>query len=144
MEWLWIAISLLAILVVSFYRQEHMTNKDVQSALQKYAGVNDTASSYQSVGVSEYPIYGPKARQPEPSPAPGSGRGKDGKHDSRNYPEIYGPDVELIPGTKPQSNKHKSDDTSDPTYEFNPDLQKAFPTSGPPQPFLTNFSAFQR
>lgn len=142
MEWLWIAISLVAILVVSYYRQEHMTNKDVQSSLQKYAGVPDTASSYESVGVSEYPIYGPKTRPPEPSPGPGRGGG--GKHDSRTYPDIYGPDVELIPGTKPRSNKHKSDDTSDPSYDFNPDLQKAFPTSGPPQPFLNDFSGFQR
>lgn len=143
MEWLWIVLSLLAILAVSMYRQqEHMTNKDVQSALQKYAGTADTASKYESTGVSEYPIYGPKARPPEPKPAPGPGG--DGRHDSRIYPDIYGPDVELIPGTKPRSNKHKSDDTSDPIYEFNPDLQKAFPTSGPPQPFLTDFSGFQR
>ena len=142
MEWLWIAISVLAILVVSYYRQEHMTNKDVQSALQKYGGVSDTASSYSTVGVSEYPIYGPKARPPEPSTEPGRGGG--GKYDSRVYPDIYGPDVELVPGTKPRSNKHKSDDTSDPSYDFNPDLQKAFPTSGPPQPFLTDFSGFQR
>ena len=142
MEWLLIAISLLAIFVVSYARRENMTNKDVQSAMQKYAGVNDKDSSYESVGVSEYPIYGPKARQPEPSPEPG--RGGDTKHDSRNYPDIYGPDVELVPGTKPRSNKHKSDDTSDPSYDFNPDLQKAFPTSGPPQPFMTDFSSFQR
>jgi len=65
-------------------------------------------------------------------------------YDSRIYPDIYGPDVELVPGTKPRSNKHKSDDTSDPSYDFNPDLQKAFPTSGPPQPFLNDFSGFQR
>ena len=119
-----------------------MTNKDVQSALQKYSGAADTASSYGSVGVSEYPIYGPKARRPEPAPSPGRGGG--GQYDSRIYPEIYGPDVELIPGTKPGSGKHKSDDPNDPTYEFNPDLQKAFPTEGPPKPFLTDFSAFQR
>ncbi len=142
MEWLWITLSILAILVVSFYRQEHMTNKDVQSALQKYAGVNDTASKYESVGVSEYPIYGPRARAPEPAPA--HGRGGHGQRDTRSYPEIYGPDVELVPGMKPRSGKNRSDDTSDPTYEFNPDLQKAFPTEGPPKPFLTDFSGFQR
>lgn len=119
-----------------------MTNKDVQSALQKYAGTADTASSYESVGVSEYPIYGPTAKKPEPEPKPKPGG--DGKDDSRSYPDIYGPDVELVPGTKPKSNKHKSDDPDDPTYEFNPDLQKAFPTSGPPQPFLTDFAPFQR
>ncbi len=141
MEWLWIALSLLAILIVSYVRREDMTNKDVQSALQKYAGTADTASAYKSVGVSDYPIYGPKTRPPEPSPEPSPGGG--GKHDSRIYPDIYGPDVELVPGTKPRSNKHKSDDTSDPTYDFNPDLQKAFPTSGPPQPFLTDFSRLQ-
>jgi hypothetical protein len=143
MEWLWIAISILAILVVSFYRQEHMTNKDVQSALQKYAGTQDKPPSYQSVGVSDYPIYGPKADPPEPSTEriPGDGGTP---YDSKIYPDIYGPDVELVPGMKPRSKKQSSDDTSDPTYDFNPDLQKAFPTSGPPQPFLNDFAPFQR
>lgn len=141
MEWLWIALSLLAILVVSYARRENMTNADVQSALQKYGGVNDTESSYKPVGVSDYPIYGPKAKPPEPSTGPSKGSAE--KNDSRIYPDIYGPDVELVPGTKPRGGKHKSDDTSDSAYEFNPDLQKAFPTSGPPQPFLTNFSKFQ-
>jgi hypothetical protein len=118
-----------------------MTNKDVQTALKKHAGATDKPSTYDTASVSEYPIYGPTASKPEPSPSPGPGG--NGKNDTRMYPDIYGPDVELVPGMKPKSNKQSSDDTSDPTYEFNPDLQKAFPTSGPPQPFLTNFSKFQ-
>jgi hypothetical protein len=143
MEWLWIVLSILAIFIVSYSRREQMTNKDVQSALQKYAGSTDTSSAHKPTAVSQYHIYGPKAKAPEPEsePTPGGGTGK---NDSRAYPDIYGPDVELVPGTKPSSGKHKSDDTSDPIYEFNPDLQKAFPTDGPPKPFLTDFSRFQR
>jgi hypothetical protein len=143
MEWLWIVLSILAIVVVSYVRRESMTNKDVQSALQKYEGASDRPASYETTSVSEYPIYGPKANPPEPATEriPGDGGTP---YDSKLYPDIYGPDVELIPGTKPKSNKQSSDDTSDPTYEFNPDLQKAFPTSGPPQPFLNDFTPFQR
>jgi len=51
----------------------------------------------------------------------------------------------MEPGKKCSTGaKHSSDDVSDCTYDYNPDLQKAFPTSGPPQPFLTNFSGFQK
>jgi hypothetical protein len=32
----------------------------------------------------------------------------------------------------------------DKTLEFNPDLAKAFPVDGPPQPFLTDFSKIQQ
>lgn len=145
MEWLWIVLSILAILLASYVRRENMTNKDVQSAMQKYGGTSDKDPAHESVSVSEYPIYGPTAKKPAPEPKPNAGG--DGKDDSRMYPDIYGPDVELVPGTKPKpgsGGKHKSDDTSDPSYEFNPDLQKAFPTSGPPQPFLTDFAPFQR
>ena len=140
MELLWIILSLLVIVAVSYSRRESMTNKDVQTQLKKHEGATDRPSTHDTASVSEYPIYGPTATKPEPSPSPGSGKSNT---DTRPYPDIYGPDVQLVPGMKPRSNKHHSDDTSDPTYEFNPDLQKAFPTEGPPQPFLTDFSRFQ-
>ena len=143
MELLWILLAIVAILAVTYYRQrESMTNADVQSALQKYGG-SDTPHSYNSTGVSEYPIYGPTIKRPPVSPTGGSGEGAP-KRTTGLYPEIYGPDVEMVPGTKPHNPKHRSDDPDDPAYEYNPDLQKAFPTSGPPQPFLTDFTKFQK
>jgi hypothetical protein len=144
MELLWILLAIVAIFAASYLRQrEYMTNADVKSALQKYAGETDTPQKYDSTGVSEYPIYGPTIKHPPVEPSTEGGGSKNKTKPSGVYPDIYGPDVELIPGTKPRDPKHKSDDTSDSTYDFNPDLSKAFPTSGPPQPYLTDFSGFQ-
>ncbi len=145
MELLWVLLSIVAVMMMMGVYKENMTNADVQSALQKYAGVSETPSKYNSAGVSEYPIYGPTAKPPKPEPSGGGRSGRGRRTDGGTYPEIYGPDVELIPGTKPSKpGKHSSDDTSDSTYEFNPDLAKAFPTSGPPQPYLTDFSKLER
>ena len=58
--------------------------------------------------------------------------------------DIYGPDVVAAPGEKIKHAKHESDRVDDDTYDYNPDLQHAFPTNGPPQPFLTDFSKIQR
>jgi hypothetical protein len=142
MELLWITLGIVVILIATYARRrESMTNADVQSALQKYGGT-DTPQKYNSTGVSEYPIYGPTIKRPPVSPTGGSGAGAP-KRTTGLYPDIYGPDVEMIPGTKPSKGKNRSDDTSDPTYDFNPDLKNAFPTAGPPEPYLTDFVKFQ-
>jgi len=61
------------------------------------------------------------------------------------YAEPDGPSyINPKTGEKIKNAKHESDNVNDETYDYNPDLQKAFPTSGPPQPFLTDFSKFQR
>ena len=59
------------------------------------------------------------------------------------YPDIYGPDVPMTPNAKHSGGKETSDDVTNDSYDYNMDLQKAFPTSGPPEPFLTDFSKFQ-
>lgn len=142
MDLILIILAFLAIVVATMYRKEHMTNKDLISALQTH-GTKDPSKPKKDT-PSEAPIYGPKAQPPPPPPAPtkGNSNGKDGQ--GSTYPEIYGPEYQGVPGMKQKNPKHESDDTSDETYDYNPDLQKAFPTSGPPQPFLTDFSRFQK
>lgn len=128
------------IIFVTRSRIESMTNKDLVSALQTH-GTPD-AKKKKKDEPSELEIYGPKAEKVVPS-KPGSS--KSGSDNTGVYPDIYGPDIPLVPGTKKKAmpGKHASDEVDDETYDFNPDLQKAFPTEGPPQPFLTDFSKFQ-
>ena len=140
MDTLLIVLAILAIFVATMYRQEHMTNKDVVSALQSHGLTEPTKSTKDT--PSQAPIYGPKAPQAPPAPTKTDGTSK--TSGSGVYPEIYGPEYQGVPGMKQASAKHASDDTSDETYDYNPDLQKAFPMSGPPQPFLTDFSGFQK
>ena len=108
-----------------------MTNKDVLTAL-KGMGVED---NIEKSGPKTAPIYGPKTTEvvePEPNP-----NDEDGEDSTRRYPDIFGPDVVASPGTK--NLKHSEDGDND----YNIDLKNAFPTDGPPQPFLTDFSRFQ-
>jgi hypothetical protein len=90
------------------------------------------------------------------------------------YPHIYGPEYRGAPGQsfeppgfektdkpysasleracehpglekteKPYSAASALEPAGEPYY-FNPDLQTSFPVTGPPQPFLTDFSKFQK
>jgi hypothetical protein len=133
--------ALLLILLMSMTTYEHMTNKDLMSALQKY-GTNDKSSEKKGTDKpSQAPILGPKAAPPPEEPAPTK---TNTTSDSSVYPDIYGPEIIASPGEKVKHAKHESDNVEDDTYDYNPDLQKAFPTSGPPQPFLADFSRFQK
>jgi hypothetical protein len=119
-----------------------MTNKDLLSTLSTFGTKGTKPKSKDSY---EEPIYGPKVpklAEPEPTPANGSDDSGD------TYPDIYGPEVTPVPGkkqTKHKSGKHSSDDSrDDEPYQYNPDLEKAFPMEeNEPQPFLTDFSKFQ-
>jgi len=141
-DMIFLGIVVLAIVVIFITRPltEYMTNKDLVSALQTH-GTTD-AKKKKKDEPSELEIYGPKAEKVVPTKSSGKSSGSD---TSGSYPDIYGPDIPLVPGTKTKSmpGKHTSDEVDDETYDFNPDLQKAFPTEGPPQPFLTDFSKFQ-
>lgn len=132
----------IVLLLLFLNSREHMTNADLISTLKTFGseGTKKPSKPY----ASEAPIMGPKAPKVEPAP-PKTNNG--GDSESGIYPDIYGPEYQGPPGSKHssskhQSSKHQSDDTSDETYQFNPDLKKAFPTEGPPQPFLTDFSKF--
>ena len=145
MEYVWIALIVLAIAVLVFYRStEKMTNKDLLATLDKFSktGTKPTAPK----ATNEEAIYGPKApkiQQPVPTPSSGSSSG----NGSNVYPDIYGPEITPVPGEKKKKCKkgeHASDCTDDDTYEFNPDFRNAFPNDeNEPQPFLTDFSKFQ-
>lgn len=141
-DMMFIGIVVLAIVIIFITRPltEYMTNKDLVSALQTH-GTTDVKKKKKDE-PSELEIYGPKAEKVVPSKTSSKSNGSD---NIGSYPDIYGPDIPLVPGTKAKSmpGKHTSDEVDDETYDFNPDLQKAFPTEGPPQPFLTDFSKFQ-
>jgi len=129
-------------LILLLNSREHMTNTDLISALKTFGSEGTKKPS--KLYASEAPIMGPKAPKVEPAPAKTN---NGGDSESGIYPDIYGPEYQGPPGSKHSSSKHSSskhssDDTSDETYQFNPDLKKAFPTEGPPQPFLTDFSKF--
>lgn len=126
-----------------FYQpsRESMTNKNVLEALSRF---EKTGKKAKKDTPSEEPIYGPRTvKIEEPNPVPGSGKNVD---DNMVYPDIYGPEITPIPGatkTKKKPGQETSDSADDDTYQFNPDLQKAFPSGGEPQPFLTDFSKFE-
>jgi hypothetical protein len=157
--WLWILLGL-AILVILFYSpRENMTNDQLIDTLKTF-GEQGTSSSSEKFGQSAKPIYGPNANPP-PVPTNTGGAGG-GKTVAGPYPQIFGPDVTNAPGTRSSSGSVKSGNPvtpgqvasdkalgagcqgpADNFHEFNPDLAKAFPVDGPPQPFLTDFSKIQ-
>jgi hypothetical protein len=143
---IWIILLVAALAIFVFYKPpqvENMTNKDLLATLDKF-GKTGTKPKTKPVDPYEEAIYGPKApKLEEPSPVSSKGKNDDG---SSVYPDIYGPEITPIPGKKQcaTKGKHSSDCADDQTYEFNPDLQKAFPMEeNEPQPFLTDYSKFQ-
>jgi hypothetical protein len=142
MEYIWIGLAILAVVIILFYQplSEKMTNKALLETLDKFG---KTGTNPKPVDPNEQPIYGPKMPKPE-DPIPASTASKD---DGLNvYPDIYGPEVTPVPGQKKKSkgNKQESDHVDGETHDFNPDFKNAFPMDeNEPQPFLTDFSKFQ-
>lgn len=142
MEYILIALIFVAIIVIwKFNAREHMTNKDLLDTLKTFG---EKGTKTKSKNVHQESIYGPKTEKVE-EPKPTSGKSKHNEDDTNVYPDIYGPEITPIPGSKRcKSGKHESDCTSDEAYQFNPDFAKAFPReNNEPQPFLTDFSKFQ-
>jgi hypothetical protein len=139
---IWILVGLVVLLLL-VSRREHMTNDDLLSTLKTFGDNAPPKKKKNPAETDQVPIYGPRA--PQVAPADPS-KTKLAPTASGVYPDIYGPEIITAPGTKPGSKpnpKHESDNVEDSTYEFNPDLQKAFPSDGPPQPFLTDFAKIQ-
>lgn len=140
---MWLGLAILALVVVLFYgpTREKMTNKQLLETLSKFG---KTGTKSKAVDLNEQPIYGPKMpKTEEPVPAPSS----NGKDDLNVYPDIYGPEMTPVPGQKKACKKgeQSSDCVEGDTHEFNPDFKNAFPTDeNEPQPFLTDFSKFNR
>jgi hypothetical protein len=144
-EMMWLVIGIIALLVVIFWRRrENMTNKDLVDTLVKFSDKGKEVKKKEKE-PKELQIYGPKAERAEPSPASKADvKSENGGVSGGVYPDIYGPEITPMPGKKVDKGMVSSDDglgLDEP--EFNPDLKKAFPTSGEPQPFLTDFSKFQ-
>jgi hypothetical protein len=118
-----------------------MTNADLLSTLKTFGDKGTKKPAKDASQSDSMPIMGPRA---EIDPADKKKKeASKGTNLSGTYPDIYGPDVPKIPGTKQTAGKTISGEPNDETYEFNPDLKNAFPVEGPPQPFLTDFSKFQ-
>ena len=152
---------LLISLVLLFYRssKENMTNKDLINTLNEFEkdGTSSTKKNSEEV-------YGPKTVKGKSVLHDYETINSDTNEVSA-YPDIYGPEITPIPGKSSekynefgkgkevhsekynQYGKQVSDfvDPNESTYQFNPDFKKAFPhDKNEPQPFLTDFSKFQR
>ena len=130
------------VLYIMMPSQEGMTNSDLIATLKTFGTRNPPTKT---TGPSEVPLYGPRADKPEDAPSESSGVNRLNIRMTGEYPEIFGPDSVLVPGAQKKkrqtSVKHSSDgDRTEEVYDYNPDLAKAFPTSGPPEPYLTDFS----
>ncbi len=106
---------------MTYSHKEFMTNSDVASMLQAHALPDKKKKTKE---IDEAPIYGPHIPPIEHSPS-GSKNGKL-QPISGVYPDIYGPDIATVPGTKPKKPKHESDNVDDEIYDFNPDLKRHF------------------
>jgi len=143
--------ALLFLVVYTLYQnRESMTNKDLINTLSKRQREREHKGKKEEPEESELPIFGPKSggmAPPDPKPPKPNGKHPRGYGE---YPDIYGPESIMEPGTKPGQRKkpgeQASDDTSGCEMQFNVDLRSVFPTDGPqeaPQPFLGNFAPFQ-
>lgn len=134
-----IGLCILVILLTQLNR-EHMSNDDMMKMLSTFGDKSKKKDSKKSTGPTGMTVEGPRVQEPPP-PSKDDPSGSSSKSvTAGDYPVIYGPDIPMVPGTKKQSPNHESDHVVDDTYTFNPDLQKAFPVSGPPEPYLNDFS----
>lgn len=116
-----------------------MTNADVQSVVNTY-GTSPEPSTKKE--ISKQPIRGPEVDKSVVYAAE-KGKFHPKRPTAAKYPEIYGPDLVMPPGKKPF--EKPTEETGDDSYfGINPDLKAAFPTDGPPQPYLADFSKIQR
>lgn len=142
-DYIWIILALLVIAGATWWRnRESMTNADVQSVMQTFGTTKEPSKTGQP---SQTPIKGPRAVPPSEEDI--KERESVTKfYKGSSYPNIYGPDIAMAPGTKPGlfENSKEKDDMMDSYYMINRDLQSAFPTEGPPQPYLADFSKIQR
>ncbi len=139
---MWLNILLvIAVIVILFFapRKEFMTNKDLMAAMKDYG--TDDKHLKKNENESYAPIYGPPSGgTDDPKETPSINKPSK-KTVVGTYPDIFGPETSMVPGTKPT--KKRSGDPDDDEPQFNPDFKKPFPRGADePQPFLTDFSKF--
>jgi hypothetical protein len=141
MEYILLLLLVVGIAVIAFYKPvEKMTNKDLIATLKTFG---EKGAMPQPKETTEEPIYGPKLPRTS-APTPSNSKGK--ADYSSVYPDIYGPEITPIPGQKKscRSGKEQSDCTDGCSHEFNADFKNAFPNENGFQPYLGDFSKFQR
>jgi hypothetical protein len=126
---------LIFLCVLFMYSSEHMSNKELLNTLEQ---------NRSSKEPSQAKIYGPKATKLSDSEKKKKDVEEEVDDDTRpKYPDIYGPDVPMLPGTSSQKLIFSDDPIKSETYDYNPDLKNAFPVEGPPQPYLADFAPFK-
>jgi hypothetical protein len=129
----------LALLYLACYSTyEHMTNSDVQKHLDHHSKSKSSSKSGSKEPLQKEEIMGPTTPDKgssHPDPDSGNPNSKPKVPKTGVYPDIYGPEVLLVPGHKDQ---HQDSHNPEP-YDFVPAAE--FP-AGPnaPSPFLTDFS----
>ena len=89
------------------------------------------------------PIYGPEGIRPGLY-GPGDGPYTPGKHESKHPGCRVRNDNSVIDDGKFSSDTATRNPQYLSVYKYSPPLEKAFPTEGPPVPYLTDFSGFGR
>ena len=152
-------LSVVFVAALFWSSHEHMSNKDLIDTLKTF-GVDDSGQEKPKKSeMTKQEIYGPglsEAEKPQPKPKSDDETSKKARS---SYPHIYGPDYQGPPGAPYEQTPYEVSDgpktekpyqyspyglKTEKPYQFNPDFQKAFPVNGPPQPFLTDFSKFQK
>jgi hypothetical protein len=140
---LYLILGILAFLYLcSFSTWEHMTNSDVQKKQEHHK----TATTWDSVHKKKTEPEEAKLKGPQTSVLSDSEKEAPKALPSQtktvDYPEVYGPDLQLVPGHK-DSHSSSMSNTESNSYDFLPAAE--FP-SGPqaPQPFLTDFSKIMK
>ena len=135
---LYLILGLLAFLYLfSFSTWEHMANEDVHKKQEHHK----TATTWDSVHKkkfkeSEERLKGPLVPKVDTSKDDPDNSEPETKHKNSMYPEVYGPDLNLIPGHKDSTNSTNSSDYDFVPFSTFPDGPKA------PSPFLGDFSPF--
>jgi len=134
----WLCLGIFALLLVStWHPREFMTNADVKEKMDFHAS-KPTSWNHKSKTKSETKsktkddssrIMGPRIPTEDEKEVEAA-KNKDSADTSSVYPEIYGPESLHVPGK---------------AAEFHSNVSFEFP-KGPeqPQPFLANFSNFQK
>jgi len=121
------------IYLCSYSTWEHMTNADVQKKQEHHKTATTWDSVHKKKHEGEEQLRGPRVPKVDTSKDPENSHSET-KNKNSMYPEVYGPDLNLVPGHK---------DSSSSQHDFIP--AGKFP-EGPkaPSPFLGDFSKIMK
>jgi hypothetical protein len=125
----WLCLGIIAlILVATWHPREFMTNADVKAKMDFHASKPKTWNKKEEESPDPR-LMGPRIPSEEEKEVEAAKK-KDQADTSSVYPQVYGPETLAVPGK---------------SAEFQTNTNFEFP-KGPeqPQPFLANFSKFQK